>query len=402
MKSANKPSHYISFSILLLVVVSCSVGDRRESSQLDYLDQLPPGDTPQIFAPGIVSVSGRFDMGFTMSADGSVIAFGVAHESDPNRTNIQFLTRKSGVWSGPNSTILPDNINTSLPMFGPEGREFYYTKSVDGGENDLWVGNYNRGKITDNHILNKTINSSEREAGHGKALDGTLYFTSNRDDNRQCCGDIYRSTATDNYSGAEKVHALNSEADEDGLYLSPGEDYIIIQAWKNEHQSKHDLYLSYRTIQGGWTTPERLSSTINGPEIEQRPYVSPDNHYLFFSRMSTEQKGNKTLYESDIYWVNTQSIFKPYLYNPINTYQVSAEQFSTALPENLFKDVNDPMLSYSATLADGSPLPEEISFDADQLIIRGSLGQRSSLILSIKAKDSFGNTASVHIELMAK
>lgn len=402
MKPVHKPSIYISLSLILLVVAGCSLSPSRESTQLDYLDQIPPGDTPEIFAPGIVSVTGRFDMGFTMSADGNAIAFGIAHESDPTQTNIQFLTRKNGIWSGPNSTLLPDNINTSLPMFGPNGRELYYTKSVNGAENDLWVGKYSPAKITNNYQLSQSVNSGQREAGHGKTLDGTLYFTSNRDDERQCCGDIYRATLADNYSQAEKVHALNSEADEDGLYMSPKEDYIIIQAWKNEFQTKHDLYISYRTIRGSWTTPERLSAIINGPEIEQRPFVSPDNSYLFFSRMSINQRGNTTEYESDIYWINTESIFKPYLYNPVNTLQVTAQNFSTQLPTDLFKDIDDEVLDYTATLADGSALPPGITFDTDQLIVSGSLGQQSSLTLSIKAEDSYGNTASVHIELISK
>ncbi|GEM_PF-433054 len=402
MKLTHKLSHHITFLVLILLVASCSLNPGRDGNTLDYLDQIPPGDTPRVFAPGIVSVSGRFDMGFTMSADGNVIAFGIAHESDPTQTNIQFLTRKNGIWTGPNSKLLPDNINTSLPMFGPKGREFYYTRSVDGGENDLWMGIYSSGKITNCRQLNEAVNSDKREAGHGKTLDGTLYFTSNRDDTRQCCGDIYRTSGIDNYNQPERVYALNSEADEDGLYLSPNEDYIIIQAWKNEFQTKHDLYISYRTSKGNWTTPERLSDVVNGPEIEQRPFVSPDNRYLFFSRMSIEQNGSKTAYESDIYWVNTEEIFKPYLFNPVNTFQINREQFSTQLPVDLFKDVDDPMLKYTATLADGRPLPEDIDFDPDQLIVSGSLKQTSSLTLSIRAQDSYGNKTSVHIELIAQ
>lgn len=400
MKFTHKLSCYITFSVVMLFMAGCSLSPRRDNNTLDYMDQIPPGDTPRIFAPGIVSVSGRFDMGFTMSADGSVIAFGIAHESDPSQTNIQFLIRKNGIWTGPNNKLLPDNINTSLPMFGPKGREFYYTRAVDGGENDLWMGIYNSGKIINNRQLNEAVNSDKREAGHGKTLDGTLYFTSNRDDTRQCCGDIYRTSAIDSYNKPERVYALNSEADEDGLYLSPNEDYIIIQAWKNEFQTKHDLYISYRTSQGSWTTPERLSDVINGPEIEQRPFVSPDNRYLFFSRISIEQHGSKTDYESDIYWVNTEEMFKPYLFNPVNTFRVNKEEFRTQLPIDLFKDVDDPMLKYSATLADGTPLPESIDFDTDQLIVSGSLSQKSSLTLAIQAQDSYGNKASVHIELI--
>jgi hypothetical protein len=390
-------------TLFSLLISGCAINSPREAQEIDYLDQIQPREKPLIFAPGIVSVKGRFEMGFTMSADRSVMAFGVLHESDPAQTNIQFLTWKNGRWTGPDKNLLPDNINASLPMFGPADREFYFSKAAAGAENDIWVGDYTPDAITHIRKLNAAVNSDQREAGHGISANGTLYFTSNRDEKEACCGDIYRALAADNYASAEKVTSLSSPSDEDGLYLSPDEDYMIIQAWKNEYQTKHDLYISYRTYSGGWTSPQRLSDQINGPDIEQSPFVSPDKKYLFFSRMSEEQNGSSTQYESDIYWVRTDKVFKPYPYNPVNTFKVDGQgKFRITLPHDLFRDVNSKTLVYQVLMPDGSPTPDDMFFDNKRLFLTGSMNSASSMTLEVKTKDSDGNEAAVYIELIAE
>lgn len=251
-------------------------------------------------------------------------------------------------------------------MFGPDGTELYFAKSTDNSETDIWVAKYNKNEVTNARPLSAIFNSAAREAGHSKSVKGSIYFTSNRDDKHPCCGDIFRSEIDKkgNYSSAEKVNKLNTDADEESLFLSPNEDYIIIQAWKNEFQSKHDLYLSYRNKSGEWSMPECLNAIINSTEIEQRPFVSPDRKYLFFNRMSVSYQNKKEIYESDIYWVNTKSIFKPYAYNvPVKLEVIYNEPFQIHLPKDLFKDVDDAKLSYNLTLKNNTELPGWIKFD---------------------------------------
>ena len=400
MKKNN--SFFLRFAILTLTLylTGCSVGTVNEREPTDYLRQPLPSDNPEVFAPGIVSVKGRFEMGFTISPDGKSMAFGVAHESDPTQTNIRFLNWKDGDWSGPDQTLLPDNINTSLPMFGPEANEFFYAKADLQGENDIWLAEYAPHKIINATPLNLSVNSGQREAGHGKAHNGNFYFTSNRDDSQQCCGDIYKVNLKDT-TGPERVTTLNSKADEDGLFLSPKEDYIIIQAWKNEYQSKHDLYISYKTDEGKWTQPARMNTRINSVEIEQRPFISADQKYLFFSRMSTEKKQDQISYESDIYWVSTSKVFKPFLNSKVNTFPVSATREFTLSITSLFKDINGS-LNYSLALADGSPLPDHIRFESRTNTISGQLKNAPRLTLLVTVEDQDKNTNTTYIELIAK
>ncbi len=390
--------------LILLLLFSCTTKKNHEDQRFKYLGQETPDTIPRIFGEGIVSVKGRFDMGFTISPDGKSMAFGVAHESDPEETCIYLMNYRDGKWTSPDKSFLPDNSNTFFPMFNPTGKELYFTKSTDSSETDLWVGHYSNHKVIDPRPLDSVVNSESREAGHGKSKSGTLYFTSNRDDQNQCCGDIYRSELEpEGYVTIQKVDGLNSNSDEESLFLSPNEDYIIIQAWKTEFESKHDLYISYRTKNGLWTIPDRLNTNINGKEIEQRPFVSPDNRFLFFSRMHITQENGQDVFDSDIYWVSTKSVFKPYPYNTEIEVRVSPnEKFEINFPHDLFKDIDDSKLSYEVAMADGSELPEWIKFDSSSLSLNGVWKSKVPLTIKVIATDSSGNSGAFKCKLEEK
>lgn len=390
--------------ILLLFFLSCNSKKEYEDQRFKYLGQETPDTIPQIFGEGIVSVKGRFDMGFTISPDDKSMAFGVAHESNPEETCIYLMNYVDGKWDSPDKSFLPNNSNTFFPMFDPTGKELYFAKATNNSETDLWVGHYSNHKVIEPRPLDSVINSKSREAGHGKSKSGSMYFTSNRDDQNQCCGDIYYAQPkSGGHSSIQKLNELNSSSDEESLFLSPNEDYIIIQAWKNEFESKHDLYISYRTKNGSWTIPKRLNTNINGKEIEQRPFVSPDNRFLFFSRMIISQENGQDVYDSDIYWVSTISVFKPYPYNTEIEARVSHnEKFEINLPHDLFKDIDDYALSYQVAMENDSELPEWIKFDSNNLSLSGVWKSKVSLAFKITATDSSGNSGALKIKLGEK
>lgn len=343
-------------------------------------------------------------MGLTISPNSKSIAFGVADEKNIEDNCIYLLNFSKGKWSKPNKTVIPDNINTFFPMFGPDGSELFFAKSINNLETDIWVGKYINNKVVRPRPLDSTFASVAREAGHGKSVKGSIYFTSNRDDQHQCCGDIYRSEmdGRGNYSSPTQIKELNTDADEESLFLSSNEDYIIIQAWKDEFQSKHDLYLSYRSKSGKWTLPQRLDTLINTKAIEQRPFVSSDSKYLFFSRTTVSHENKQEAYKSDIYWVSTKSIFKPYAYNVPSRIEVTYNKpFRIQLPKDLFRDVDNSKLSYKVTL-DSSELPRWINFDSRTLVLTGEWKDKHLNSLNISATDENQNVSIIKITVVEK
>ena len=169
------------FFIFLILVsnYSCSTKKNTEAPDISYLEQETPDSIPQIFGKDIVSVKGRFEMGFTISPDGKSMAFGVANESDPEETCIFLMNYINRKWTFPDKSFLPNNINTFFPMFSPSGNELFFAKSIDESPTDLWVAEYIGKKAINPQPLDSIFNSESREAGHSKSKSGSFYFTSN-------------------------------------------------------------------------------------------------------------------------------------------------------------------------------------------------------------------------------
>ncbi len=388
------------FLIVMSIWTASCTSSLKDTESPAYLNWPYPEGAPEFFAPDVVSIEGRFEMGFTMSPDGRTIAFGVSDEKDTSMNQIYFMQREEDGWSQPNTEVLHDNTNTFFPMFAPNG-DFYYARAVPGADTDIWKGKLQNGKITSSQPLAEAVNTEYREAGHGLSKDGLFLFTSNRDQAQPWGGDIYQWLEN---GSVEKVEVLSSDWDEESLFLSPEGDYILFQSWKPEHKSKHDLYISYKTKDGSWSNPMRLPDAINSKEIEQRPFVSPDKEFFFFSRMSVTQVGNETLVDSDIYWVRTNQVFSPFVYNPVSSIEVKADDdFVAFIPGDLFRNGSGkgaPVIR--ATLVDDSPLPDGFKFDLKKMWLKGNLNGEKSMTIKLTASNGKGLTASHQLTLVAK
>src|SRR6185437_2333642 len=63
----------------------------------------------------------------------------------------------------------------------------------------------------------------------------------------------------------------------------------------------------------------------------------------------------------------------PFLINPIAAQSVDAAMSWTfTVPNNTFADLDTPVLTYSATLGDGSPLPSWLTFNASTATFTGT------------------------------
>ncbi|MES2515899.1 MAG: hypothetical protein V4580_17220 [Bacteroidota bacterium] len=385
-------------TLLVIPFMLLSCGKVYYHNYLRYLNK-EPGPVPVIFAPNIVSVKGRFEMGLAISPDGKSIAFGTADEKNSEHNSIYIMNFSIGKWSAPDKGVIPNNVNAFFPMFGPDGNELYFAKSVDSAETDIWVATYKNNRIKNQHQIG-AISSPSREAGHGKLKDGSIYFTSNRDINSPCCGDIYYAEIDRKrkYGVIKKVNEINTDGDEESFCISPKGDFIVIQSWKKESPTKHDLYMCYRNKVGVWTIPEPLDSIINSKDIEQRPFISADKKYLFFSRTTVLDT-----IDSDIYWVTTKSIFKPFLYNALPKIEVVYDKpFRVQFPDDLFKDVNDRDLLHEVTFQDGSKLSDGLNFDAKTLTLSGIWKDRTIVSLLISATDVNKNKSTFAIPVVIK
>jgi hypothetical protein len=97
---------------------------------------------------------------------------------------------------------------------------------------------------------------------------------------------------------AEYVPNLSTAADEDGVWVSPDENYAIVESRQDIHLK--DLYISFHKEDGSWTKLKNMGPKVNFLSFQVRGRVSPDGKYLFF----TGYNGS----DMDIYWIRVDNI----------------------------------------------------------------------------------------------
>ncbi|MEM9000405.1 MAG: alpha/beta hydrolase-fold protein [Bacteroidota bacterium] len=91
-------------------------------------------------------------------------------------------------------------------------------------------------------------------------------------------------------------------------FISPSQDYLLVTARNKEDANRkdNDIYVYFKRKNGTWTQPVNLGNSVNNDFNEKTPCITPDGKYLFFGR----DKRNIEPGLSNIYWVNTEVIYK--------------------------------------------------------------------------------------------
>jgi hypothetical protein len=295
----------IKLILLIMIIYSSAIGQ----DVIDYFGQNPPLETPQIFAPNVVSVKGRFEYGISFSPDTKEFAYGVINIKDESG-QIYYSKKINNKWASPALANFIGNSSIFLPFFTPDGKSLLYTQTQKDSATyitDIWIVNKLDSGWDKPLRLPEPINSATREGSVSMTLNKTLYFSSGRNciGITNCPAKIFSSRFHDGkYSTVDDEVQLNRKGDNESIFVSQNESFAITS---NVSTNNSDLYISYRDSVNKWSLPIRLDSTINTKDWELRPFVSNDNKYLFFTRMTFSKNGP---IDSDIYWVNIERILK--------------------------------------------------------------------------------------------
>jgi len=128
------------------------------------------------------------------------------------------------------------------------------------------------------------INTEMRELYPSESRDGYVYFFSTRSGGFGSF-DIYRVALRDGEFGApENLGAsINTEENETDVCISPDGDYLVFTSTRKGGFGSGDLYVSFKTAEGGWTQAVNLGDAVNTEHLEFCPSVSRDGKYLFFT-----------------------------------------------------------------------------------------------------------------------
>lgn len=368
------------------MLISC----KSSTESNDYFGQPYPDSIPIIFAPDIVSMKGRLEHGISFTPDTREVAFGILNKDDFSG-EIFYSRRVNEQWTEPTVFEPLKNECAYLPYFSPNGKSLLYTQSKPDTDNvytDIWMIE----KINDDWVspkmLKAPLSSTSREANACMTYDGTIYFSSNRNcDGKENChtADLFYSKLVGNeYQSVNVISEFISSNDEESVFISPKEEYIIFCRYTDD-ETGVDLYISYRDSDNNWMEPQIIDSTINSKDWDRRPFVSIDNKFLFFTRL---QIGEKGLTESDIFWVNTSKLFKPFVYHSLsNTTVHVGEKFEITVPKDYFKDIDDKQLTYSVNKNQF----DWLNFDSEQMKLSGLPPVEGDFELTFTAIDKSSN-----------
>jgi len=262
-----------------------------------YFGQKPPGLIPEVFAPGIISLNGRYEHGVSFSPDLHEIYFSANKKG--GLTAIYFSKLEGEKWKPVKKAKFTKGRKEEEmhPFVSSNGEKIYFTAlNSDNTDVKIWYANRSGDSWGDVTKLDSPINDDKvfypNVAKNGDLFyfnvsKGRMYFASNKN------------------GSFPKVQEMEIEFGVHG-FISPSQDYLLVNARNKEDDQRKDseIYVYFKKKDGTWSKPINLGKEVNSNFPETVPSITPDGKYLFFSRYNEE--GGL----SNFYWVSTEIIEK--------------------------------------------------------------------------------------------
>ncbi len=249
-----------------------------------YLGQELPGTTPMIFAPGVVSVDGTTERSLSLSPHGDELFFTRSHGWP--HTRVMYMKKTGDAWSTPEiAPFLKDDWATQA-VFSPDGQYLYFSSSR--GRSDIEHYSLWRSRKTENgwsepESVVDLGGKMMMEFHPSVARDGSLYFL--LWDFANQTGDLYVCQQVDGKHG-EPVRLdspISTEFNEVRPTVDPNGRYLLFESNRPGGLGRTDIYIAFKNDDGTWSAPRNLGPTINTPEVDDSPNISPDGKYWFSS-----------------------------------------------------------------------------------------------------------------------
>lgn len=262
-----------------------------------YLGQTPPADEPVVFAPGSVSVEGRYEYAMSVHPDGQRLIFTV--EIPDKGAAIYAASIEDGVLSEPRPVQLTggDWTNEMEAFFSPDGEKLFFAPFCKGMDVRIWSAEVTKDGFHNPQPLGMPI-SEDPSFYPVQATDGTLYYTNLK---HQA---VYRARLGDGEIETAEPAGLDGVGH---AFPSPDGNYILLDSASLNSKEQRDIFVAFKNDDGSWTSPRPLGPSVNTDHSETCPSLSPDGRFIFFSRY------NEPGELSNIYWVSSEVIeqFRP-------------------------------------------------------------------------------------------
>jgi ankyrin repeat protein len=266
-----------------------------------YMGQTLPGDTPQLFAPDIVSTNRGQHSAIVFSPDGREAYWSSDFMPSDSGYSVGALVGSKivdGQWFQPNFPEFTEAFVTldDVPFFAPDGKKLYFIShrplqpGSRGGKENIWYVENTESGWSDARPVPGEVNRMQMHWQFSVANNGVIYFIG-EDPDGYGMGDIYRAELMNGeYTTPQNLGpVINTDKGESCPFIAPDESYILFSSSRHQEQG-HEMfiYISFKTKDNHWTKP--IKTELMG----MCPIVSPDGKYIF----------NNTTYNgiSGIFW----------------------------------------------------------------------------------------------------
>jgi len=247
-----------------------------------YLGQEPPGTTPKIFAPGIVSLPEFVEYSGTFSSDGMEYYF--YRFSDTMPATIYCSKVIGEEWTNPEPVGFSAGYAAYEPHITFDNKSLYFAWNKGPGLPRIWVTKRDSG-----------IWSAPKYAGQGMFVSsdsmGNIYLTDMS--SRNINGKTYLAKVTvtnDIFTNYQRLNISAHYGSQAHPCIAPDGSYLIFDVLMGNY-----MYICFTKQDGTWG--EAIDLTHHGFDpMAGGATISPDGKYLFFCL------------NRDIWWVSTEII----------------------------------------------------------------------------------------------
>lgn len=259
-----------------------------------YLGQETPSVLPQVFAPDVISVEGRYEGTISFSPELNEVYFGANNPG--GETHIYFSKLTDNGWTAiKRANFTKGEKDEEIhPFVSRDGKRIYFTGlNSDLTDTRIWyVNRFDHG--WGNPVkLGSPINNEQVFYANQARSDELYYYNLNQGKT------FYASASGESFNQTQEI------ALEPGFHhavIAPSQDYMIVNGRnKDKGRRDNDLFVCFKQADGSWSKPVNLGKTINTHVNEKGPSITHDGKYLFFGRDEDDGKAN-------IYWVSTEVI----------------------------------------------------------------------------------------------
>lgn len=218
------------------------------------------------------------------------------------------MNQNNKVWSVPEFLPFVDKYQVGDFTIATDGKTMVFASKIfideigyEGEGGNIWIVEKTETGWSEPKHIGLEINTKYHDSYPCLTANGNLYFFSRRPGGYGD-SDLYMSEFVEGkYQAPVNLGpTLNTEYHEWDTYTAPDESYMIYCSMMPEGLGDDDLYITFKQSDGSWSKPVHMGNEINTEKSENRPYISPDGKYFFYT---STIRGNR-----DIYWVDAKII----------------------------------------------------------------------------------------------